>query len=67
MAEDPNEIEHNIESRRRDLGGHLDELEGRLRENTDWRTYVRRTPLIALAAAFSAGLMLTVAIGGHRR
>lgn len=66
MAEDPNKIEHNIESRRRDLGGHLDELEGRLRENTDWRTYVRRTPLIALAVAFGAGLMFVFAFGGHR-
>lgn len=66
MAEDPNEIEHNIERKRRDLGGHLDELESRLREETDWRTYVRRTPLIALATAFGTGLMFAFTFGGRR-
>lgn len=66
MAEDPNEIEHNIESRRRDLGGHLDELETRLREETNWRTYVRRKPLTVLAGAFGAGLMFALTFGGRR-
>ncbi|HEX7361346.1 MAG TPA: hypothetical protein VF283_12720 [Bryobacteraceae bacterium] len=66
MAEDPNEIEHNIESRRRDLGGHLDELETRLREETNWRTYVRRNPLTVLATVFGAGLMLAYTFGGRR-
>ncbi|MGH9608332.1 MAG: hypothetical protein ACRD34_01550 [Bryobacteraceae bacterium] len=66
MAEDPNEIEQNIASERRNLGGHLDELETRLREETNWRTYVRRSPLTVLAATFGAGLVLALLFGGQR-
>lgn len=66
MAQDPNEIEQNIRSKRRELGGHLEELEARLREDTDWRTYVRRNPLTVLAAAFGLGLTLAFMFGGRR-
>jgi hypothetical protein len=66
MDEEPNEIERNIESKRRELGGHIQELEARLQEATDWRTYIRRNPLTMLAAAFGAGLMLAFTFGGRR-
>ncbi|MGH9584713.1 MAG: hypothetical protein ACRD4O_17470 [Bryobacteraceae bacterium] len=63
MAQDPDEIKHNIETNRHDLDGHIQELEARLREAADWRTYVRRNPLAILAAAFGAGLTLAFTFG----
>lgn len=66
MAQEPNEIEQNIRSKRRELGGHLEELETRLRQDTDWRTYVRRSPVTFLAAVFGTGLLLALMFGGRR-
>lgn len=66
MAQEPNEIEKNIRNKRRELGGHLEELESRLREDTDWRTYVRRNPLTLLTSAFGTGLVLALMFGGKR-
>lgn len=63
MAEDPNEIEQDIKSQRRDLGNHIHELEIKIKESADWRNYVRRSPLTVLAAAFGTGLVLAFAFG----
>lgn len=63
MAEDPNEIEQDIKSQRRDLGNHIQELESRLKETADWKTYVRRSPLTFLTVAFGAGMTLALVFG----
>jgi ElaB/YqjD/DUF883 family membrane-anchored ribosome-binding protein len=63
MAEDPNALERDIAEKRRELGGHLEELESRLQEAADWRTYVRRRPLSAFGAAFGAGVAVALLLG----
>jgi hypothetical protein len=58
MGEKPSEIEREIAQQRDVLQGHVDELEAKIEEVTDWRTYVRQRPLAMTAGAFGAGLML---------
>lgn len=58
MGQEPSEIEREIAQQRDVLQEHVDELEAKIDEVTDWRTYVRERPLAAAAGAFGAGLML---------
>lgn len=63
MAENPNAIALDIDAERRRLGAHLQELESRIHEATDWRTYARRNPLTMVAGAFGLGLFLSLLFG----
>ncbi len=58
MAENPNQIVYEIELERERLGQHVSELEIKLQEATDWRTYVRRRPLTMVLSVFSVGFLL---------
>ena len=58
MGQEPGEIEREIAQQREDLAGHVQELEAKIQEATDWRTYVRQQPLALTVGAFGAGLML---------
>lgn len=58
MAEQPNEIERDIERSRDRLRENLQALESKVKESTDWRTYLDRYPLAALGIAFGGGLLL---------
>jgi hypothetical protein len=58
MGQKPSEIEREIAQQREELAGHVHELEAKIDEVTDWRTYVRQRPLAMTAGAFGAGLML---------
>jgi ElaB/YqjD/DUF883 family membrane-anchored ribosome-binding protein len=66
MAEDPNAIAIEIQGQRARLGRHVQELEAKLHEATDWRAYLRRKPLVTVAAAFSVGLGLSLLLSGRR-
>jgi hypothetical protein len=66
MAEDPNALAVQIQGQRAKLGHHVQELEERLRETTDWRNYVRRRPFAMLASAFGLGLGIALFFGKHR-
>ncbi len=59
MGEDPNQIERHIESTLSDLHGNVRELEGRVKNAMDWRTYFARSPMIFLGAAFGGGIFLS--------
>lgn len=58
MGQEPSEIEREIAQQREDLAGHVQELEAKIGEVTDWRTYVRERPLAVTAGAFGAGLVM---------
>jgi hypothetical protein len=64
MDERPDEIINHIEAQRHELGRNLNELETRVRENADWRTWFDRNPMMMMGAALGGGLLLGTAIGG---
>jgi hypothetical protein len=66
MGQTTEQIESHIDRKRRALRSNLDELEGRVKNVTDWRQYVRRNPTAMLAVAFTGGL-LAANLLGHRR
>lgn len=58
MAEQPNEIERDIEASRDRLRQNLQALESKVKETTNWRTYVDRYPLAAVGVAVGCGVVL---------
>jgi ElaB/YqjD/DUF883 family membrane-anchored ribosome-binding protein len=52
------EIVKEIEDRRLRLGDSLQELETKVRDVTDWRTYYQRKPWLAIGLALGGGLLL---------
>jgi hypothetical protein len=62
MGETPDQIKHEIEQARSRLGQDLNELEYRVRRETDWRVQFRRRPWAFLGAAFGAALVLALII-----
>lgn len=66
MAQDANAIAVQIQGQRARLGHHVQELEDRLHEATDWRSYVRRKPFVLVASAFGIGLGIALLFGQHR-
>jgi hypothetical protein len=66
MAEEPNQIKRHIDSTREELGDNLHELEHRVKQATNWRTYVEKSPMTMVAAAFAGGVVASVLVGGPR-
>ena len=60
MAQNPSEIEREIEEQREALERHVQQLEAKIAKVTDWRTSVQQRPLAMTAGAFSAGLILAL-------
>lgn len=60
MADEPNEIKHHIDSTRRELNGNLHELEERVKEATNWHTYVNRYPFTVVGLAFAGGVAVSL-------
>ena len=66
MAEKPDQIEKHIASTRTELGNHLQELEDKVKQAADWRTYYERSPMMMLGLAFGGGALLAGLLGGRR-
>ena len=66
MDEDPSKIEESIRSTRRQLGSNLQELEHRVKDATNWRVQFGRHPWAFIGAAFTGGVLLSVALSGRR-
>jgi Protein of unknown function (DUF3618) len=66
MAERPDQIEQHIASTRHELGNNLHELEDKVKQATDWRTYYERNPMMMVGLAFGGGVMLATMMGGNR-
>jgi len=67
VAEKPDQIERHIASTRSELGNHLQELEDKVKQAADWKTYYERSPMTMLGLAFGGGVMLAGMLGGKRR
>ncbi len=58
MGEEPNEIEKHIDATRERIAYNLNDLEGRVKATTDWRSHFQKRPLAMIGAAFGAGMLL---------
>jgi hypothetical protein len=66
MADEPREIKSHIVTTRRELGDNLQELEDRVKQATQWRTYVNRYPFAMVAIAFGGGVAASAMFGNSR-
>ncbi len=57
MGEKSNQIERQIALERGELGQHLDELQSKVQEATDWRTHFQKRPMLMLGVALGGGLL----------
>jgi ElaB/YqjD/DUF883 family membrane-anchored ribosome-binding protein len=55
---DPTEIRSEIEKTREEIAQSLSALRTSVTEATDWRTYVRRQPLVFVGSAFAVGFLI---------
>ena len=69
MAETPDEILKDIETKRAQLGQNITQLESYVREKTDVRKYYERSPWSFMGGAALGGLMLAMMLmpDGRRR
>ena len=61
------QIIKNIQDHRERLGDNLAELETRVREAADWRTYFSRNPWLMMGAAAAGGLLVSAMLVPSRR
>jgi len=66
MVERPDQIERHIASTRSELGGHLQELEEKVKQAADWKTYFARRPMTIMGLAFGGGVLLASMMGPRR-
>jgi hypothetical protein len=64
MGEKPSQIIDEIETTRDKLGDNLSDLESKMREVTNWRTYYERHPMMFVGAALGGGFLLSQALVG---
>jgi hypothetical protein len=64
MAERPDQIERHIESTRNELGNNLQELQHKVKQAADWKTYYERNPMMMVGLAFGGGVLLSGFLGG---
>lgn len=67
MDEQSKQIVKDIQDKREKLNDNLVELEHRVREVADWRTYFHRNPWPLVGAAAATGLLLASILIPQRR
>ena len=60
MDQTADEIKHHIDAERERLGEDLSEIETRVKEATDWKTYYDKNPGLILGAVAGGGLLLAL-------
>ena len=65
MVERSDQIEKHIASTRSELGSNLQELEDKVKQAADWRTYFDRNPLMLMGLALGGGVLLGTMTGNH--
>jgi ElaB/YqjD/DUF883 family membrane-anchored ribosome-binding protein len=66
VDEKSSEIIDEIETSREKLGENLHDLESRMREAANWRTYYERHPYLFIGSAVGGGLLLSGILLGNR-
>jgi len=67
MDETADQIRTEIEQTRARLGQDLNDLEYKVKQETDWRLHVRRRPWQFLGGVFAAAMLLGMASSGRAR
>ena len=67
MDEQSEQIVKRIQEQRERLGDNLAQLETRMRDATDWRTYFARNPWLMAGASAVGGLLLATILTPRRR
>ena len=67
MGERSDQITRKIAQTRGELGANLNELEHKVRDVTDWRKQVQKSPLTMIGIAFGGGVLLSRVLGGSPR
>lgn len=67
MVERSDQIEKHIASARNELGSNLQELEYKVKQAADWRTYFDRNPLMLMGLALGGGVLVGSIIGASNR
>jgi hypothetical protein len=65
MAEQTDQLEKHIQSKRNELGQNLEELESKVKSAGDWHTYFERYPMTALGISFGGGILLSMLVGSR--
>jgi hypothetical protein len=66
MAEQTDQLEKHIQSKRNELGQNLEELESKVKSAGDWHTYFERYPMTALGISLGGGILLAMLVGRSR-
>lgn len=68
MDKSSEQLAAHIESTRRELGNNLEELEGKVKDATNWRVQFQRHPMMLIGVAFAGGVLLSAIFGrrSHR-
>jgi len=61
------QIIKDLEDKRERLSENFEELQHRMREVTNWRTYYNRNPWMGLGIAAAGGFLLSAVLGLSRR
>ncbi len=67
MGEKSNQIERQIDAERGELGQHLNELQSKVQEVTDWRAQFQKRPMVMMGVAVGGGLLLASMTGRRSR
>ena len=67
MVERSEQIEKHIASTRSELGSNLQELEDKVKQAADWRTYFDRNPMMLMGLALGGGVLLGTMTGNKGR
>lgn len=67
MVERSDQIEKHIASTRSELGSNLQELEDKVKQATDWRTYFDRNPMMLMGLALGGGVLVATMTGNNAR
>jgi hypothetical protein len=67
MGEKSSQIERQIEWERGELGEHLNELQSKVQEVTDWRVQFQKRPLVMMGVALGGGVLLAAMTGKRSR
>jgi hypothetical protein len=63
MGQTTDEIVTDIDQRREDLRANIEELETRVKEITDWRSYVKKHPVPMIVVGLLGGVVLSSLVG----
>lgn len=61
------QIIKDIQEKRERLGDNITELENRVRDAADWRTYFNRNPWLMMGAAAAGGFLMSAILVPSRR